>query len=72
MPFVLDSSAALARVAPDETLAPDVRRLIETDSAVAPALWPFETVNGLETMRRRGAGVPAPHSAVSARRQCPA
>lgn len=54
MPFVLDSSTALARAAPDETLAPDVRRLLETDSAVAPALWPFETVNGLEMMRRRG------------------
>lgn len=54
MPFVLDSSAALARAAPDETLPPEVRRRIETDTPVAPALWPFETVNGLEIMRRRG------------------
>ncbi|MBI2748337.1 MAG: type II toxin-antitoxin system VapC family toxin [Burkholderiales bacterium] len=54
MPFVLDSSAALARAAPDETLPQEVRRRIETDTPVAPALWPFETVNGLEIMRRRG------------------
>lgn len=54
MPFVLDSSAALARAAPDETLPRNVQRLLETDTAVAPALWPFETVNGLEIMRRRG------------------
>jgi predicted nucleic acid-binding protein len=54
MPFVLDSSTALARAAPDETLTPGVRRLLETDTAVAPALWLFETVNGLEMMRRRG------------------
>jgi predicted nucleic acid-binding protein len=53
MPFVLDSSATLARAAPDEALAPAVRRLLESDTAVAPALWPFETVNGLEMMRRR-------------------
>ena len=54
MPFVLDSSTALARVAPDEVLSPGVRRLLENDTPVAPALWPFETVNGLEFMRRRG------------------
>lgn len=54
MPFVLDASTALARAAPDEALTPNVRRLLETDTAVAPALWPFETVNGLEMMRRRG------------------
>jgi len=54
MPFVLDSSAALARAAPDETLPQSVKRLLETDTPVAPALWPFETVNGLEIMRRRG------------------
>lgn len=54
MPFVLDSSAALAQVAPGEQLSQDIRRLLETDTAVAPALWPFEAVNGLEIMRRRG------------------
>ena len=54
MPFVLDSSAALARVAPDEALPQRVRELLETDTPVAPALWPFETLNGLEMMRRRG------------------
>lgn len=54
MLFVLDSSAALARAAPDESLPRNVRQLLETDTPVAPALWPFETVNGLEIMRRRG------------------
>jgi predicted nucleic acid-binding protein len=54
MPFVLDSSTALARVAPDEALSPAVRRLLESDTAVTTALWPFETINGLEMMRRRG------------------
>jgi predicted nucleic acid-binding protein len=54
MPFVLDSSAALARVAPDEILSKKVYALLESDTAVAPALWSFETVNGLEIMRRRG------------------
>ena len=54
MPFVLDSSAALARAAPDETLSQTVLRLLESDNAVAPALWPFETLNGVEMMRRRG------------------
>lgn len=53
MPFVLDASAALARVAPDELL-PKIRLLLETDTPVAPVLWSFETVNGLEVMRRRG------------------
>lgn len=54
MPFVLDSSVALARAAPDEVLSAAVRLLLESDTAVTPALWPFETVNGVEMMRRRG------------------
>jgi predicted nucleic acid-binding protein len=53
MPFVLDSSAALARVAPDEKLPGAVSVRLETDTAVVPALWLFETLNGLEIMRRR-------------------
>jgi len=54
MPFVLDASAALARAAPDETLPQSVKRRLQADTPVAPALWPFETLNGLEIMGRRG------------------
>ena len=53
MPFVLDSSAVLARIAPDELLPRSITTALESEPAVVPALWLFETVNGLEIMRRR-------------------
>lgn len=54
MPFVLDSSASLARIAPDEMLPQGIAAALEKQPAIAPAHWPFETLNGLEIMRRRG------------------
>lgn len=53
MPYVLDSSAMLARIAPDEVLPPSMVTALHSDTAVVPALWLFETINGLEIMRRR-------------------
>ena len=55
MPFVLDSSAALAWVLPDERSAaidPIADRL-QNDTAVVPAVWPFEILNALLMATRR-------------------
>lgn len=55
MPFVLDSSVALAWVLPDEASA-DAERIetrLASDSAVVPAVWPLEVVNALLTASRR-------------------
>ena len=54
MQFVLDASATLARLAMDEGLSEAGVRLLAGASPVAPALWVYETINGLEVMRRRG------------------
>ena len=54
MQFVLDASAVLARLAADEDLPVAATRALETASPVAPSLWVYETINGLEVMRRRG------------------
>jgi predicted nucleic acid-binding protein len=52
---VLDSSAALAWVLPDEggAAAALLDRVAET-GAVVPSLWPFEVANGLLMAQRRG------------------
>ncbi|MDN5864749.1 MAG: type II toxin-antitoxin system VapC family toxin [Gammaproteobacteria bacterium] len=50
---MLDASAALARLAPDEMLPSSVVAAIESETIVVPALWPFEVANALEVMRRR-------------------
>ncbi len=54
MPFVLDASATLARLAPDELLPEPILQVIESEAIVVPALWPFEVANALEVMLRRG------------------
>jgi predicted nucleic acid-binding protein len=54
MTFVLDASATLARIAPDEILSAAALRAIEQEAIVVPALWAFEVANALEVMRRRG------------------
>lgn len=56
MPFVLDSSVALAWVLPDES-SPAADAVIErlaVEAAVVPALWPFEIANVLVVAQRRG------------------
>lgn len=54
MQFVLDASAVLARLVADEDLPVAAARALETALPVAPSLWVYETINGLEVMRRRG------------------
>jgi hypothetical protein len=54
--LVLDSSATLARVYPDET-TPAIREVFETlsrDGGWVPALWRLEVANVLEMGVRRG------------------
>lgn len=53
MPFVLDASAALARIAPDETVPGPILAAMDQAAIVVPALWPFEIANGLWFMRRK-------------------
>lgn len=55
MPFVLDSSVALAWVLPDERSAPidQLADKLATDHAIVPAMWPFEILNALSTATRR-------------------
>jgi predicted nucleic acid-binding protein len=55
MPFVLDSSVALAWVLPDERSAPidQLADQLATDRAIVPAMWPFEILNALLTATRR-------------------
>ncbi len=53
MPLVLDASATLARLAPDEMLPASILKAIEQEAVIVPALWPFEVANALEIMRRR-------------------
>ncbi len=47
--FVVDASAVLAAVFPDETDEgrPDTLTLLQSGEAVAPSLWPAEVANGL-------------------------
>jgi predicted nucleic acid-binding protein len=56
MPFILDSSMALAWVLPDERSAAPIDQLADklaTDRAIVPAIWPFEIFNALLTATRR-------------------
>ena len=56
MPFVLDSSVALAWLLPDE-VNEAVDRLadrLEQDSASVPGIWPLEVGNALLVAQRRG------------------
>jgi predicted nucleic acid-binding protein len=56
MPFVLDSSVALAWVLPDESNA-DADELLErliVEGAVVPPIWPLEVGNVLLVALRRG------------------
>ena len=55
MAFVLDSSVALSWLLPDEseTGSDAVADRLETEAAVAPAIWPLEVGNALLVARRR-------------------
>ena len=56
MPFVLDSSVALAWVLPDES-NPSLDRLCERltdDMAIVPPVWPLEIGNVLQVAVKRG------------------
>lgn len=61
MPFVLDASVALDWHFEDETseYAEHVLDRMETDEAIAPALWPLAMANGLIVAERRGRLSPA-------------
>ena len=53
--LVMDSSAALALLLPDEPLpAPDLPALISSGAVQVPAHWLMETLNGLLLAQRRG------------------
>jgi len=56
MSFVLDCSMALAWFMSDEVYAPayDCLQLLEEQTALVPANWPFEVVNALVVAQRRG------------------
>ncbi len=51
--FVLDASAAISWVSPDEQPAAALAKAIERGDAVAPAIWLFEVHNVLHSLRRR-------------------
>jgi predicted nucleic acid-binding protein len=55
MPFVLDSSVALAWVLSDEQseAADPIAERLERDFAVVPAVWPLEILNALLMASRR-------------------
>jgi len=53
--LVMDSSAALALLLPDEPLpTPNLPALISNGAVLAPAHWLVETLNGLLFAERRG------------------
>ena len=56
MTFVVDASVTLAWSLGDErsAAADAVLERVETEGAVAPAIWPFEVANGLRFAERRG------------------
>jgi predicted nucleic acid-binding protein len=55
VPFVLDASAALAWVLPEDSpAAKQAWARVGTDSAIVPTLWWFELRNGLIVNERRG------------------
>lgn len=51
--FVLDASAAIAWVSPDEVPPVAIEAAVQSGGAIGPALWVFETNNVLHTLRRR-------------------
>jgi predicted nucleic acid-binding protein len=55
MPFVLDSSVALAWILPDEhsDSVDLIADRLENDFAVVPAVWPLEILNALLVASRR-------------------
>lgn len=55
MPFVLDSSVALAWILPDEhsETVDEIADRLEADFAVVPAIWPLEILNALLVASRR-------------------
>jgi predicted nucleic acid-binding protein len=61
MPFVLDNSVVMAWFFEDEDApyADGVLRLLDGDSAVVPAIWPFEIANAIVTAERRRRLLPA-------------
>ena len=56
MPFVLDNSVAVAWGFKDEdsAYADKTLGLLDTDTAMAPAIWPLEVANAILTGERRG------------------
>lgn len=65
--FVLDASATIAALVPDEN-APELALLLETailEGAEAPALWPFECENVLVQKAKRGQISEAARRAIS-------
>lgn len=56
MPFVLDASVAVAWCFEDErdALGDAVLEALREDSALVPAIWPFEVANALLVAERRG------------------
>jgi predicted nucleic acid-binding protein len=56
MPFVLDASVAVAWCFEDErdALGDAVLESLRDDSALVPAIWPFEVANALVVAERRG------------------
>ena len=57
MSIVIDSSATLAWVMPDEGLTPQIRRVLDIvihEGAWVPGLWRLEVANVLEMGVRRG------------------
>ena len=56
MPFIIDSSFALACVLPDESSAAarTVLQRCDHDTIVVPVIWSLEIINGVLTASRRG------------------
>lgn len=60
MNFVMDASAALRLVLPDEaTSTPRLSELLQQGGALAPPMWPTEVANGLVMAIRRKRLTPA-------------
>jgi predicted nucleic acid-binding protein len=61
MPLVPDASIVLAWCFEDEDspVADHVLEMLGHDSAITPAIWPFEIANALRTAERRGRLQPA-------------
>ena len=64
--FVVDASVAFAWCFEDEasSAADRVLERLESEQALAPAIWPLEVANGLRTAERRGRLGVADHSRI--------